>query len=230
MKLLHWRYSQLSQLIFFAGILAALAVRISASEETPAVGADEALNRLKDGNARFVTGNRKPFDAAQLLKRRTDLAKEQKPFAIVVSCSDSRVPPEMVFDQGLGDRFVIRTAGEVIDPVAIGSIEYAVAHVGVSLVVVLGHQRCGAVSAAVSGEDQPGHISDIVKAIKPAVEQVNGKSGDAVDNAIHAQALAVVRQLQTSGPLISERAQSGKLLIVPAYYSLDSGKVEFLKP
>jgi len=212
--------------IFISAFLA-INVLCDAAEPTTSVSGDEALKKLTDGNARFVSGKRESLDAA---KRRAEVAKEQKPFAVIVSCSDSRVPPELVFDQGLGDIFVIRTAGEVLDSAAIGSIEYAVEHVGVRLIVVLGHQRCGAVAAAVSGAQDTGQIVHLIKAIQPAVEEVKGKPGDALDNAVHAQALDVVKKLQTTDPIISESFQSGKLSIVGGYYSLDSGKVDFLKP
>ena len=212
---------------FIIAVILAVAAICLAADPAASVTSDEALKKLNEGNARFVSGNRQPLDVA---KRRTEVAKDQKPFAIVLSCADSRVAPELVFDQGLGDIFVIRTAGEVIDPAATGSIEYAVGHLGVPLIVVLGHQRCGAVAAAVSGANEPGHIADLLKAIQPAVEAVKGKPGDAVDNAVHAQALAVAKQLQSTGPIISESVKSGKLLILAGYYSLDSGKVEVLKP
>jgi carbonic anhydrase len=159
---------------------------------------------------------------------RRAVAKGQTPFAIIVGCSDSRVGPEIVFDQGLGDIFVVRTAGEVVDATALGSIEYAVEHLGSSLIVVLGHERCGAVSAAVARAKEPGHIAAVLKAIEPAVEQTKGKPGDPVENAVRAQAVDVAKQLQDAKPILAERVHSGKLKIVAARYVLDSGKVEFL--
>jgi carbonic anhydrase len=223
---------RLVALLAVAGLLAPAFQELTAAPKA-GVSPDEALRRLMDGNLRFVAA--KPAQerqGAKLVKRRTELANGQSPFAVVVCCSDSRVPPELVFDQTLGDIFVVRTAGEVVDPVALGSVEYAVEHLGSSLIVVLGHQRCGAVSAAVAGAaaTEPGHIPDVLKAIQPAVDQVKGKPGDAVDNAVRAQALDVARQLQTSGPIISKRVQSHELKVVGAYYDLDTGKVELLKP
>jgi|SRR5215472_386802 len=201
----------------------------SIADESGAVSADEALNRLVNGDKRFVAGKSEEPHGAALLERRHALAKDQKPFAVILSCSDSRVPPELVFDVSLGDIFVIRTAGEVVDQVAIGSIEYAIEHLGTRLIVVLGHQRCGAVSAAVSGATDKGDIPDVLKAILPAIEETKGQSGDRIDNAVRANARDIAKRLQTSGPILTPRVQSGEVKIVPAYYSLDTGQVELLK-
>jgi len=176
----------------------------------------------------FVAGHMThvaPEDVASALH---NLATGQTPFAVVVGCSDSRVAPEIVFDEGLGDIFVIRTAGEVVDDAALGSIEYAVEHLGSPLIVVLGHERCGAVSAAVAGAQAPGHIATLLKAIEPAVEQTKGKPGDAVENAVRAQALDVAKQLREAEPILAERVRTGRLKIVAARYDLDTGKVEVL--
>jgi len=201
----------------------------SMASEPGGIGADDALTRLLSGDKRFVDGKSEEPHGAALIERRHALAKDQKPFAVIVSCSDSRVPPELVFDASLGDIFVIRTAGEVVDEVGIGSIEYAIEHLGTRLIVVLGHQRCGAVSAAVSGAKDAGDIPDVLKAIFPAVEETKGQSGDHIDNAVRANARDIAKRLQGSGPIITPLVQSGELKIVPAYYSLDTGQVELLK-
>ena len=201
----------------------------SMASQSGGVGADDALSRLLNGDKRFVAGKSEEPHGAALLERRHALAKDQKPFAVIVSCSDSRVPPELVFDVSLGDVFVIRTAGEVVDEVVVGSIEYAVEHLGTRLIVVLGHQRCGAVSAAVSGAKETGDIPDVLKAILPAVEETKGQSGDRIDNAVRANARDIAKRLQTTGPILTPRVQSGEVKIVPAYYSLDTGQVELLK-
>ena len=146
-----------------------------------------------------------------------------------MSCSDSRVPPELVFDVSLGDIFVVRTAGEVVDDVVVGSIEYALEHLGTRLIVVLGHQRCGAVSAAVSGATETGDIPDVLKAILPAVEETKNQPGDRIDNAVRANAREIAKRLQSIGPIIPPRVQSGEVKIVAAYYSLDTGEIELLK-
>jgi carbonic anhydrase len=192
------------------------------------VTAAEALQRLEQGNARFATGHLSSTTPAALAASRTKVAQGQKPFAIIVGCSDSRVGPEVIFDQKVGDIFVIRTAGEVVDPVGLGSIEYAVAHLGSPLIMVLGHERCGAVAAAVAEAREPGHIDTVLKAIQPAVKQTKGEPGDPVHNAVCAQALNVARQLQNAEPILKEAIQSGKLQIVAALYNLDTGKVSLL--
>jgi len=193
------------------------------------VQSDEALSRLLDGNRRFVAGDSKQLTGPALIQRRCALLKQQKPFAVIVGCSDSRVPPELVLDVSLGEIFVVRTAGEVVDAVALGSIEYAIEHLGTRLIVVLGHQRCGAVSAAVSGATETGDIPDVLKAISPAVEETKGQSGDPIENAVRANARDIAKRLQSSGPIIAPRVQSGEVKVVAAYYSLDTGQVELLK-
>ena len=189
--------------------------------------ADVALLRLKIGNAHFV--DNLATRANKSAKRRAAVADGEKPFAIVVSCSDSRVGPEVVFDQGLGDLFVVRTAGHVVDSVGLGSIEYAVEQLGASLVVVLGHERCGAVAATVAGGPARGHLPAIVKAIKPAVAKGKKQPGDAVDNAVREHVRVVVAQLQKSGPVLAERVQAGQIKVLGARYDLDTGRVEFIE-
>ena len=145
-----------------------------------------------------------------------------------MSCSDSRVPPEIIFDQGLGDLFVIRLAGNILDDAALGSLEYAVEHLGVKYIMVLGHERCGAVDAAVKGGEIPGHIGSLVKAIQPAVEKVKNLPGDLLDNAVRANVTMVVQQLKSSGPILEELVKKGDLAIAGARYDLDDGEVKIL--
>lgn len=189
--------------------------------------AELALLRLKVGNAHFVDNI--STRANKSAKRRAAVAEGQKPFAIVVGCSDSRVGPEVVFDQGLGDLFVVRSGGHVVDGVGLGSIEYAVEHFGASLILVLGHERCGVVAATVAGGKARGHLPAIVKAIKPAVASTNGQPGDAVDNAVREHVRAVAAQLRKSGPVLAERVEAGQLKVVGARYDLDTGRVQFLE-
>ncbi|HVM60396.1 MAG TPA: carbonic anhydrase [Verrucomicrobiae bacterium] len=191
------------------------------------ITADDALARLKAGNERFVAGNLSHPNATP--DRRADVARGQAPFAIIVGCSDSRVGPEVVFDQGLGDIFVVRTAGNVVDDVALGSIEYAADHLGAPVILVLGHTRCGAVAAAVAGGEAPGHIGSIVEKIEPAVRETKGMPGDPVDNAVRANVRRVVLHLRGASPILSKLAKAGKLKVVGACYNLDSGRVEFLE-
>ncbi len=146
------------------------------ADAQPKVSPAEALARLKAGNQRFVAS--KLEHPRQTAKRRTELATSQHPFAVVLGCADSRTAPELVFDQGLGDVFVVRVAGNVLNDETLGSIEYAVDHLGAQLIVVLGHERCGAIEAAretiAAKEEAPGHIQSLVKAIAPAVEATLG--------------------------------------------------------
>lgn len=184
------------------------------------------LAELVAGNRRFVAG--KSNHARQNGERRGELAREQHPFAVVVGCSDSRVPPEILFDQGLGDLFVVRVAGNVVDDVALASIEYAVEHLGAQTIVVLGHERCGAVRAVAEGADLTGHLVTLAAALRPAVEEAKlERPEDLVDAAVVANVRRVVRSLATSQPILEERVDAG-LAIFGARYDLDSGEVEFL--
>lgn len=186
----------------------------------------DALQKLADGNKRF-TGS-KLIHPNQTGERRAEVSKGQKPFAVIVGCSDSRIPPEIIFDQGLGDLFVIRVAGNIADEIALGSIEYAVEHLGTQLVMVLGHGKCGAVTATAQGGEAHGHIGSIVKTIAPAVEKVRGKPGDLADNAIRANVGLVVDTIMTSKPILAKLAGEGKIKVVGAYYNIESGSVEML--
>lgn len=192
----------------------------------PGVTAEQAVQRLHDGNARFAAGRSTPEHEGA--ERREAVAQGQSPLAIVLGCSDSRVGPEVVFDQGLGDVFVIRTAGHVVDDVALGSIEYAAEHLGTPLLMVLGHERCGAVSAAVAGGEVHGHLAAVLKAIEPAVHEARNIPGDTVDNAVRANVRLVTRQLETSAPILASLVKAGRLKVVGARYDLDTGKVELL--
>ena len=188
---------------------------------------DDALAKLKAGNERYVQS--KLEHPNHSTEKRNELATGQHPYAIILSCSDSRVPPEIVFDQGLGDLFVIRVAGNVIDNIALGSIEYAAEHLHAPLIMVLGHERCGAVTAAVEGGHAPGHIHSIVTAIEPAVKKAAKASGDKVDNSIRENVKMVAKQLEESKPILNELIEAGKLKVVGARYDLDSGQVELIE-
>ncbi len=196
----------------------------------PAMSPDEALALLKEGNARFVADA--PFAADIGQVRRHELAKGQQPFAVVVGCSDSRVPPELLFGRGLGELFVIRVAGNTVDLAAEGSIEYAVAELGAPLVMVLGHERCGAVSAAVSVVEHnaifPGAISDIVLPIVPAVLKAKAEPGDLLDNSVRQNVLRTVKRLRALGPILPAMVEAGRVKVVGGRYDLDDGKVDFL--
>jgi len=186
---------------------------------------DDALQKLMEGNQRFV--QHQPQYPDQTAARLQEVAQVQHPFATVLSCADSRVPAELIFDQGIGDIFDVRIAGNIATPEALGSIEYAVFLLGTPVLVVLGHERCGAVAAAVQNESLPGEIGSFVKAILPAVDRVRGKAGDMVDNAVTANVQYQIERLKRS-PLLTEQLQSGKLKIVGGRYDLDTGAVTMI--
>ena len=211
-----------------------IAILITAFVALPGTGqkaeekitADSALAELKLGNEHHVSHRyQHPHETAE---RQRELSTGQHPHAEVLSCSDSRVPPEIIFDQGLGDLFVIRVAGNVATDTELGSLEYGAEHLQIPLLVVLGHESCGAVTAAVQGGELKGHIAALVDLIKPAVEKSHGLSGDPVANAVRTNVELVVKQLRASNPLLSELVAHGKLKIVGAVYSLDTGKVTWL--
>jgi carbonic anhydrase len=186
---------------------------------------DAALQKLMSGNQRFVQHQPKYPD--QSAARLQEVAQAQHPFVTILSCADSRVPAEIVFDQGIGDIFDVRIAGNIATPEATGSIEYAVALLGTPLLMVMGHERCGAVTAAVQQKALLGDIGTFVKAIKPALEKVKSQPGDAVENAVVANVEYQIAQLQRS-QLLTERLKSGKLKIVGGRYDLDTGKVTII--
>ncbi len=190
----------------------------------------QVWQKLITGNMRFVQGL---FQGRNLLDLRSTLTKGQEPEAAVLCCSDSRVPAEIIFDQSLGDLFVVRTAGLVLEPTSIGSLEYAVAHLHVPLLVIKGHESCGAVTAAVHHPDtDEGHITAIVKQIAPAAAQARstGKTGaELVELATCQHLKSVAAALRQESRIISEALEQGRLELVVAKYQLHSGKVDVLK-
>jgi len=195
------------------------------------VTADVALAKLKAGNQKFLTAPE--LCAADLANKRADVAKRQSPWATILTCSDSRVSPELIFGGvGLGELFVVRNAGNVADTAAMGTIEYGAEHLGSPLVVVLGHQRCGAVEAAcevvAKHTKLPGFIAPMVEAIVPAAKAVYGKPGDFVDNAVRENAKLVAKKIFTQSKIIQQLEHEGKLKVVHGRYDLYKGIVEFL--
>ncbi|MCT7977535.1 carbonic anhydrase [Laspinema olomoucense] len=186
---------------------------------------DDALNLLMEGNQRFVSEKR--INPHQSFGRMAEVAEHQTPFAALLSCADSRVPVEIVFDQGFGDLFVVRQAGNVVTPEETGSLEFGTAVLGSKVIMVLGHERCGAVKAAIKGGEFPGKIGSLVAAIAPALTSIEGQNGDPLENGIKANVSWQVNQLKKS-PVISELIAAGKLKIVGGYYDLDTGEVEVL--
>lgn len=212
------------------GACAAPRGRQPAPAEGPVSGPDEALQRLVAGNQRYAANQ--STDLNETAARRSAVAAGQSPFATIFSCVDSRVPPELVFDRGIGDLFVIRTAGHVLDRAVLGSLEFGVAELKIPLLAVMGHQKCGAVKATIetleAHASAPADIQALVDGIAPAVEQAHGQAGDALDNAVHANVALTVSRLRAL-PSFAEAIGQGRLKIVGTCYSLESGLVEILQ-
>jgi carbonic anhydrase len=203
-----------------------LAAATGAQEKIPS--ADAVVGELKAGNEHHIAKHyQHPHQTAA---RQRELASSQHPHAAILSCADSRVAPEIIFDQGLGDLFDVRVAGNIAGEPEVASLEYAAEHLGVPLLVVMGHQKCGAVTAALEAGEAHGHLSTLVDAIRPAVERAAGLPGDRVDNAVRINVENVVNQLRESKPVLAELVEKRQLRIVGAVYSLDTGKVEWLAP
>ncbi len=206
-------------ILVFSSLLFLTSIQAQESKPSP----DQALENLKQGNQRFVNFK---TQHPNLSKERRELLKTvHNPFAVFVSCSDARVPPEIIFDQGLGDLFVVRSAGNTVDKLGIGSIEYVVAVLDARLIVVLGHGKCGAVSAAVSEKALPGHIQDVGKSITLVGTDKSCNMKDKLDCAIIGNVEAVVEQLKNSEPILAPLVKKGDLKIVGGYYDIDTGKV-----
>lgn len=220
-----------------AGLLAAPAAApwrgARAADPVPrtSLTSEEALRILKEGNDRFVT--EAPFRNAQGRERRVELARGQAPFCVLVGCSDSRVPPELLFGRGLGELFIIRNAGNTVDTAALGSVEYGVGVLGCPLIVVLGHEACGAVAAAVEVVERnatfPGVIGEMIQPIVPAVLAVRSEGGSLVENAVRANARRVAARLKTQSVILQEAVRAGRLKVVAARYDLDDGDVDWME-
>jgi carbonic anhydrase len=208
----------------FIGLLSLASFVFAADHPVASVDAEAALAKLKEGNARFVTS--KESSSKPTAAKRAETAESQHPFAIILGCADSRTPPEIIFDQNIGDLFVVRTAGNLVDDHALGSIEYAVAHLGARLIVVLGHERCGAVTAALDSETAPGHVESLVRDIQPAVKATKGKQGDVLDLTIAENARLMAARIRSDASL-DELAKDVR--IISATYDLDTGEVRWAK-
>lgn len=216
------------------GLAASIAAPQVFAADTPktSLTADQALATLKEGNSKFLTDS--PLRAVQGRARRLEIARGQAPFAVLVSCSDSRVPPEVLFGRGLGELFIVRNAGNTVDTVALGSIEYAIAVLGVPLIVVLGHERCGAVDAALSVVEKntvfPGSLNQMIEPILPAalMARSTGAKGEALlDAAVRENIRRVVNRIKNSEPVLMNPIKTGKVKVVGARYDLDDGEVDF---
>ena len=218
-----------------AGMIAATAGPVRSWAAAPSskktdMTPDQALKAMKDGNASYLTDS--PVRKAEGRERRIEIALGQTPFCVLVSCSDSRVSPEILFGRGLGELFIVRNAGNTIDTTALGSIEYAVAQLGVPLILVMGHSRCGAVEAAVSvvknNTTFPGAIGQMIEPIVPAVLTVRDRPGDLVENSVRANVDRTVARLRGAAePLLTDPQKAGTLRVIGAAYSLDTGNVDF---
>ena len=203
---------------------------VFASSAGPGISADEALKKLIDGNNRFVQSAQAQKDIGN--NRRTELTKGQHPFAVILSCSDSRVPPEHIFDQGLGDIFVVRVAGNVADSIELGSVEYAAEHLGVPLILVLGHQSCGAVKATVDGGKPEGNIESIVKKIAPAVKKAREtvkEKDKLLDAAILENTKSTAKTLTKKSSIIKHLVEEKKVKVAAGVYNMATGKVELVE-
>jgi carbonic anhydrase len=198
--------------------------------EAPVQNPQEALERLLAGNQRYAANRSLPVNESS--QRRSEVAQGQHPFATIFSCVDSRVPPELVFDRGLGDLFVIRTAGQVIDEAVLGSLEFGVAELQIPLLMVLGHEKCGAVKATLEVVERHAEVQAsigyLVNGIKPAIELTAEEPGDALDNAVNANVTLTVKRLQET-PILAKAVAQGQLLIVGARYNLETGAVEMIE-
>ena len=184
----------------------------------------DIIDRLKAGNKRFVAD--KLDGGLQNSSRRNDLTSGQDPWAIILSCADSRVVPELAFDSGLGELFVIRVAGNIANSSTIASIEYAVAHIGTPVIVVMGHQSCGAVTAAMGGGDNGYNLNHLLAHITPAISAAG--EGASVTDVVKKNAELTVVEMQNRSSIIRDAVESGKVKVVPAYYELSSGEVHFI--
>ncbi|WP_331963867.1 carbonic anhydrase [Candidatus Binatus sp.] len=216
---------RISMVLALAALSIATTRAAIAAAHEPTLSAEQALKLLLEGNQRFVAG--KLEHPNQTPARRAELARGQHPFAAVLACSDSRTPPEIIFDRGLGDIFTARVAGNSADQVVIESLDYSVKHLGVRVVMVLGHRRCGAVTAAVESYDNE-NVGPMLKELYPAVRATRGMPGDPVENAVRENVKLVMKNLAASQAL-SAMVKSGELKIVGGIYDLDTGTIEMLK-
>lgn len=203
---------------------------VYSNETRSSISYSQALEMLKDGNERFVNGKSlHPYSDFESIK---EVSEKQKPFVTINGCSDSRVPPELIFDQGLGDIFVVRNAGNVSDIDEVASIEYGAEHLGTNLIVVMGHTKCGAVTAVAKGEHLEGNIPKLVDNIIPAVEKVkhfhkNEEYSKWLNEAILENVNQSIKDILIRSEMISKLVQNGKVIIVGAVYDIDTGKVNF---
>ena len=218
--------------LLFVAFLFSIQANAFSQHSAALANADSVLSWLKSGNREFRHGEYNPHGVDSTL--RIAVSKAQHPRAVVLTCSDSRVAPELIVDKGLGDLFVIRVAGNILDDAVIGSIEYAVEHLHTSLVVIMGHQSCGAIAAAVADLQNPkseinNHIRSLTDKIEQAMMAVNSKEADINQRALLSNVIFSINSLRQSRPVLRERVEKGELKIVGAVYDISTGKVDWLK-
>jgi carbonic anhydrase len=197
------------------------------SQDTPIMNAAQAWEALLTGNRRYASGaGHHPRQSAY---RRAEVLPAQHPFAVIIGCSDSRVPPELIFDCGLGDLFVVRTAGHAVDDAGYASVQYVVEHLGVQLIVVLGHSGCGAVKAVIDRVEAPGHLGILIARLQSAVDAAAGRTGDLLQNAVTENIGQTVAHLRTLPPVLAGLVAAGKVSIVGAHYDLETGLVTLVE-
>ncbi len=187
---------------------------------------NNTVNKLLEGNERYIAGG--ALHPNQSFEHRLKLVDGQKPIAAILTCADSRVSPEIIFDQGLGDLFVLRVAGNIVNDMFVGSLEYAVEHLGVNLVMVLGHSQCGAVGATIQGGKPPGHIDSLIQAIKPALDRLKKQPHDWVNIVAKENVKIGVERLRTEDPILTTRYKESGIEIVGAFYDLKTGRVSLI--
>lgn len=215
-------------------VLMMVSSAVQAADTGLDVTADQALEKLQKGNVRFVSGKQE-HPGQDFARRELTSTKGQHPFATILSCSDSRVPPEILFDQGIGDIFIIRVAGNVANVDEAASIEYAVDHLNTPLLVVLGHTQCGAVTAVVEGADAHGNIPALLRSIVPAVAGVRAKNPKAsgpqlISDCIKANVWQAIEDLFRTSAIVTAKAKDNKLKVVGAMYDISTGRVSILGP
>ena len=218
----------MKKILLLSLMMFSMGFKVCASEHAEGIPAEEALKKLMDGNQRFVEMKQQHPDES--IERRKEMREGQHPFAAILSCSDSRVPLELIFDQGFGDLFEIKNAGNVLDEHVIGSIEYAVMHTGVKLVVIMGHQDCGAVAATLSGKYDTKFIKSLEDSIKPAIKKCKADNLEVnSDNVVREHVMQDIEELMSKDTELVKYMKEHRVMLVPAYYSIETGKVEFMR-
>lgn len=223
-----WRFLPLALCLLALGLTVPAGRAAPGDEPQGGVPPEEVMQRLREGNRRFV---RDTLQARDLTHARKEVIEQQRPFVTVLSCSDSRVPTELVFDQSIGALFIVRVAGNVVDPVALGSIEYGTLVLGVRCLLVLGHQSCGAVEAAVDRKEVPPNIASILQRIEPAAAEVRGKGlgkTETLNAAIKENVRVQMRATLAESDVLRKAVASGQLEVDGGVYDLHTGQVEFL--